>query len=36
VRINGLLMTALVALGVVVAYEKYSKGGMTAGLRKGV
>lgn len=25
-RINGFLMTALVALGVVVAYDKYGKG----------
>lgn len=31
-RINGLVMTALVALGVVIAYDKYgSKGGMRRG-----
>ncbi len=32
-RINGLIVTALVALGVVMAYDKV-KGG--AGMRKGV
>lgn len=31
-RLNGLLVTALIALGVVVAYDKYGKGG---GMRKG-
>jgi hypothetical protein len=33
VRINGLVLTALVALGVVVAYDKVKSGG---GMRKGV
>lgn len=32
-RINGLIVTALVALGVVMAYDKVKSG---AGLRKGV
>lgn len=26
-RLNGLLVTALIALGVVVAYDKYAKAG---------
>lgn len=30
-RLNGLLVTALIALGVVVAYDKYGKGGMRKG-----
>ena len=31
-RLNGFLMTALVALGVVVAYDKY---GRHSGMRRG-
>jgi hypothetical protein len=34
VRLNGLLMTAVVALGVVIAYDKFGKGGGIA-LRRG-
>jgi hypothetical protein len=30
-RINGVVMTALVALGVVIAYDKYGKSGMRKG-----
>jgi hypothetical protein len=32
VRINGLVVTALIAIGVVIAYDKVKSGG---GLRKG-
>lgn len=32
-RINGLVMTALVALGVVIAYDKW--GGGKGGMRRG-
>jgi hypothetical protein len=33
-RINGLLVTALISLGVVVAYDKYAR--KAGGMRKGV
>jgi hypothetical protein len=32
-RINGFLMTALISLGVVVAYDKYGKN--VGGMRRG-
>jgi hypothetical protein len=35
VRLNGILVTALVALGVVVAYDKYGKSGGMPALRRG-
>lgn len=36
VRINGIVLTAVIALGVVITYDKVKSGSVGGGMRKGV